>query len=123
MILKDFNKKRPAWIDKNVFLDGQLQGLFDMSFFHEQSLIPTGWTSFGSHNEKLYPRLDTRAPQPASPTDDYMPSPPGSGTASEDSSTEETPEPVPSVEVSTRMVEESSEEDAISNAQVYHSPT
>lgn len=113
-VLKKFNTKRPEWVDPAVFLDGQLQSLFDMSFFGERGVIPTGWSTVGSTPEKLFPRLDTRKPRPPTPTpsDDDMPSASGSGTASEESSAEETPDVANSVDESqTRMVDESSEEE------------
>lgn len=114
--LKKFNTKRPKWLDPAVFLDGQLQSLFDISFFSERAMIPTGWSTVGnaSENQKLFPRLDTRKPRPPTPTpsDEDMPSPSGSGTASEESSAEETPDVANSVDESqTRMVDESSDEE------------
>lgn len=112
--LKKFNTKRPEWVDPAAFLDGQLQSLFEMSFFSERTMIPTGWSTVGSAPEKLFPRLDTRKPRPPTPTpsDEDMPSPSGSGTASEESSTEETPDIANSIDESqTRMVDESSDED------------
>lgn len=113
-VLKKFNTKRPDWLDPSVFLDGQLQSLFDMSFFSERAVIPTGWNTVGSSPEKLFPRLDSRKPRPPTPTpsDEEMPSPSGSGTASDESSSEETPDIANSVdEGPTRMNDESSDED------------
>lgn len=113
-ILKKFNTKRPEWVDPAVFLEGRLQSLFDISFFAERSMIPTGWNTVGQSHEKLYPRLDCRKPRPPTPTpsDEDMPSPSGSGTASDDSSSEETPDVANSVDESqTRMVDESSDEE------------
>lgn len=95
-----------------MYLDGQLQGLFDLSFFSENTIIPSGWTSLGNGPDKLFPRLESRKPRPATTTDDEMPSPSGSGTATEDSSTDETPENAPAApKVMTRMLEESSEDE------------
>lgn len=113
-VLKKFNTTRPEWLDPAVFLDGQLQSLFDISYFSDGSLIPTGWTAVGHDNQKLFPRLDARKPRPPTPTpsDEDMPSPSGSGTASEESSAEETPGVANSNEESqTRMVDESSDEE------------
>lgn len=93
--------------------------MFDMSFFSENTPVATGWMSVGANSERLYPRLDTRKPRPTSPSDEDMPSPSGSGTASEESSTEETPEPsAPVFEPATRMLEESSEEDGFPEVKV-----
>lgn len=76
--------------------------------------------SVGSNAARLYPRLDTRKPRPASPTDEDMPSPSDSGTASEESSTEETPEPAAVVfdEPQTRMQDESSEDESFLDVKV-----
>lgn len=94
-----------------MYLEGELQSLFDISFFKEDALVPTGWHAI-STSDRLFPRLDTRRPRPATPSDDDMPSPSGSGTATEDSSTEEVDE-VPDTGAQTRMVdEEQSEEDS-----------
>lgn len=120
-IIKKFNTRRPDWIDPSVFLDGQLQQLFDMSFFTENTTLATGWMSVGGSSDRLYPRLNTRKPRPASPSDEDMPSPSGSGTASEESSTDETPEPATAVfEPATRMLEESSEEESFPAVKVSH---
>lgn len=97
-----------------MYLDGRLQTLFDMSTFSENSSLATGWSSYGGQTEKLFPRLATRKPQPATPSDDEMPSPSGSGTASEESSTDETPEAAPlDGEGVTRMAGESSDEESL----------
>lgn len=111
-VLKEFNRRRPDFINPEVFLEGNLQSLFDISFFREDALVPTGWQAISS-SDRLFPRLDTRRPRPPTPSDDDMPSPSGSGTATEDSSTEEV-EDVPDIETDfqTRMVEEVSEEDS-----------
>lgn len=84
-----------------------------MSFFQESGPVATGWASIGANMDRLYPTLDARKPRQSTPSDDDMPSPSGSGTASEESSTEETPEPAPFVsEIPTRMNEESSDDEA-----------
>lgn len=92
-----------------MFLDGRLQNIFDMSFFSETVPLATGWSSYGTAHDRFFPRLATRKPQPHSPSDDEMPSPSGSGTASDESSTDEAPEAVPFLSV-TRMEEESSDD-------------
>ncbi|KAJ0118310.1 hypothetical protein J7T55_009093 [Diaporthe amygdali] len=115
-ILKKFNSRRPEWIKSDVYLDGQLQNLFDMSYFTEDTIIPTGWHAIGTNSERLFPRLDTRKPRPSTPSqsDEDMPSPSGSGTASEESGTEESGD-VPEHEATTRMVDEPSEEESDSS--------
>lgn len=99
-----------------MFLDGQLQNLFDMSYFSEDTLVPTGWNAVGSNGERLFPRLDARKPRPNSPSqsDEEMPSPSGSGTASEESGTEESGD-VPEAGTQTRMADEPSEEESDSS--------
>lgn len=103
-----------------MYLDGRLQTLFDMSTFSENTFLATGWTSYGGMNDKLFPRLATRKPQPTMPSDDEMPSPSGSGTASEESSTEETPDAAPPIGGGvTRMAAEvSSDEESLPDVQV-----
>lgn len=112
-ILRKFNSPRPDWIKPDVYLDGQLQNLFDMSYFSEDTLVPTGWNAVGSSSERLFPRLDARKPRPSSPSqsDEDMPSPSGSGTASEESGTEESGD-VPETGAQTRMADEPSEEES-----------
>lgn len=93
-----------------MYLEGELQNLFDLSFFKEDALVPTGWHAISS-SDRLFPRLDTRRPRPPTPSDDDMPSPSGSGTATEESSAEEVDD-VPDTGAQTRMVDEVSEEDS-----------
>ncbi|KUI56295.1 putative ubiquitin carboxyl-terminal hydrolase 12 [Cytospora mali] len=109
-LLKKFNSRRPDFINPAVYLDGRLQNLFDLSFFKEDALIPTGWQAISSA-DRLFPRLDTRKPRPPTPSDDDMPSPSGSGTATEESSAEEVDD-TPDTGAQTRMVDEVSEEDS-----------
>lgn len=103
-----------------MYLDGRLQTLFDMSTFSENNPLATGWTSYGGVTDTLFPRLATRKPRPSTPSDDDMPSPSGSGTASEESSTEGTPEVAPlDREGVTRMAgEPSSDEESLPEIQV-----
>jgi ubiquitin carboxyl-terminal hydrolase 4/11/15 len=90
-----------------VFLDPELQNMFDMSYFSEQdTAVPTGWQS--TSDEAPLPRLSTRLPKPV-PSDIDMRSPtPGDG--SDESGSEESARLPASVV--TRMVEESSDEDS-----------
>lgn len=110
-MLRTFNTRRPQWLDTTVALDDQLQNLFDLSYFSENSAIPSGWSSIGSNPDKLFPRLEVRKARPQSPSDEDMPSPSGSGTGSEESSADETPDLAPTPEASTRMADESSEDE------------
>lgn len=110
-----------------MYLDGQLQNLFDMSYFSEDTLVPTGWNAVGSSSERLFPRLDARKPRPSSPSqsDEDMPSPSGSGTASEESGTEESGD-VPETGAQTRMADEPSEEESdasLPDLQACYKPT
>ncbi|CAN8096704.1 unnamed protein product [Discula destructiva] len=118
-LLKKFNTKRPDWVDPTVFLDGRFQSLFDLSFFSENTPLACSWAGYStSATDKFFPRLATRKPQPPSPSDDEMPSPSGSGTASDESSTDEAPEAAPFVGGSvTRMEEESSDDDSLPDIQ------
>lgn len=109
-LLRKFNSRRPDFINPEVYLEGELQNLFDLSFFKEDALVPTGWHAISS-SDRLFPRLDTRRPRPPTPSDDDMPSPSGSGTATEESSAEEVDD-VPDTGAQTRMVDEVSEEDS-----------
>lgn len=126
-ILKKFNRRRPDWIKPDVYLDGQLQNLFDMSYFSEDTLVPTGWQVVGTNSERLFPRLDARKPRPSTPphSDEDMPSPSGSGTASEESGTEESGD-VPETGAQTRMADEPSEEESdasLPDLQACYKPT
>ncbi|KAH7037886.1 uncharacterized protein B0I36DRAFT_72433 [Microdochium trichocladiopsis] len=54
-----FNHARPSWIDPKKFLPAELQNLFEMSYFSENSArIPTGQQSI--EDSKEYPRLSSR---------------------------------------------------------------
>lgn len=112
-VLRKFNSLRPDWVKPEVYLDGQLQNLFDLSCFSEDTLVPTGWNAVGTNGDRLFPRLDARKPRPNSPSqsDQDMPSPSGSGTASEESGTEESGD-VPETVAQTRMADEPSEEES-----------
>ncbi|KAL7798354.1 hypothetical protein V8C37DRAFT_417802 [Trichoderma ceciliae] len=110
-LLRRFNAQRPKFIQPGEFLDPELQGLFELSYFASQSdgPVPTGWGNV--ENNKTLPRLADRIPEPLTKEED-QPSPESwNSTASgnEDSSNEdESPQPE---SVQTRMMDESSEED------------
>lgn len=122
-ILYKFNRHRPRWVtDPSMFLAGELQNLFQMGYYDDTSnLIPIKWS--GSSDEKPYPSLRSRAPQPALPkrpsADRDMDSPgpweSSAGTDNEGSSPGDASSPADdnahSSEV-TRMADESDDEDS-----------
>ncbi|EPE07342.1 ubiquitin specific peptidase 11 [Ophiostoma piceae UAMH 11346] len=64
-VLREFNHHRPKWVtNPDMFLAGELQNLFDMSYYSDtsSSVIPIKWPS--STDEKIYPRLSSRMPAP-----------------------------------------------------------
>ncbi|WZH44855.1 Ubiquitin carboxyl-terminal hydrolase 12 [Fusarium acuminatum] len=112
-ILKRFNTNRPKYISPDSFLDPELQNLFELCYFTDKSCsghVPTGWSSVDHH--QLLPKLSDRIPQStpddedAASRDDESSTPSGNDDASSnDESTK--------VEITqTRMVDESSEEEA-----------
>ncbi|RFU72417.1 hypothetical protein TARUN_9848 [Trichoderma arundinaceum] len=111
-LLRQFNNQRPKFIQPGEFLDPELQGLFELSYFASQTEgpVPTGWANVD--NNRTLPKLLDRVPEELSKEED-QPSPESwNSTASgnEDSSNdEESPQPESS---QTRMMDESSEEDA-----------
>jgi ubiquitin carboxyl-terminal hydrolase 4/11/15 len=118
-LLRRFNAQRPKFSQPGEFLDPELQGLFELSYFASQAdgPVPTGWGNV-IDNHKTLPRLSDRIPEPPAKEEDE-PSPESwNSTASgnEDSSNEdESPQPE---SPQTRMVDESSEEDASPGARV-----
>lgn len=99
---------RPKWIDRDEYLDPQLQNLFTLSYFSEaDSSIPTGWQSV---NDNMLPSLASRVPQ----LDVDMRSPGATGpehdSSSEESSQQPIVDPVETAEL-TRMAEESSDDE------------
>ncbi|KAL7918893.1 hypothetical protein ACQKWADRAFT_302851 [Trichoderma austrokoningii] len=114
-LLRRFNAQRPKFVQPGEFLDPELQGLFELSYFVNQSdgSVPTGWGSV-TDNHKTLPRLSDRIPEPPTKEEEEdEPSPESwNSTASgnEDSSnSSESPQPE---SPQTRMVEESSGDDA-----------
>lgn len=107
-ILKHFNKVKPSFMDADGFLDPMLQNLFDLSYFMDSSdgAVPSGWSQVDSGRH--LPKLSDRMPQ----VEENEPSPEGWGSApsgNEESSNDEDQKPETP---QTRMLEESSEEDA-----------
>lgn len=109
-LLKEFNKKRPSWIDPAQHLPGQLQSLFELSYFTERG-FPTGWQST---DRNLLPRLSTRAPPPDSSSEQDESNSPSTWTNGGDSDRESISDQQSqaSEPVQTRMNEESSDEAA-----------
>ena len=108
-VLKQFNKKRPAFVKPDAFLNPALQNLFELSYFYSASdgAVPTGW---GLEQIKFMPKLADRMPQEndqGSPTEESCSS---NASANEESSNEDNSK---LDNPPTRMAEESSEEDAI----------
>ena len=111
-LLKKFNTRRPKWVDRREFLGPELQNLFSLSYFSEHgSIVPTGWS--GVSEDRLYPRLDSRAPPPPVADQDMgSPSAWGNGTApSDNDSSQEEQRRDPTSEFVTRMTEESDEDE------------
>ncbi|KAK4230885.1 UCH-domain-containing protein [Podospora fimiseda] len=102
-VLKQFNKRRPTWIDPQEFLPANLQNMFNMCYFQDSSAgvgIPTGWQSANHGNH--YPSLTSRLPKPVA-SDVEMRSP-GPWEGSDGSASDEATRV-------TRMNDETSEEE------------
>ncbi|CAK7263699.1 hypothetical protein SEPCBS119000_000615 [Sporothrix epigloea] len=122
-ILYTYNRRRPKWVtDPSLFLEGELQNLFEMGYFGDNSnIIPIEWSS--NTREKFYPSLHSRVPQPlATPKlssasrDDASPDPweSAGGTDNESSSPGDVASPAHNTAPSpklTRMADESDEGD------------
>ncbi|TWU76782.1 CSN-associated deubiquitinating enzyme Ubp12 [Metarhizium rileyi] len=111
LILKHFNSQAPKFTHPANFLIPELQNLFELCYFKNDTdgPVPTGWSSVD--NSRALPRLADRIPE-SSVKDHDAPSPESSnstGSGNEESGDEDetTPE-----SAQTRMMEESSEEDA-----------
>lgn len=113
-VLKHFSTKRPKFVDPDEFLDPELQNLFELSYFSDASAgggVPTGWSHVDNH--RALPKLTDRIPVfEDAEDDDASPDSSNSNTASgndEDSTNDESSK---ADEGQTRMLDESSEEDA-----------
>lgn len=137
--LKEFNKRRPRWVDPQEFLPGSLQNLFELSYFSDYnsfntapSLIPSGWRSI--EDDSALPRLSSRAPVADMSDQEDAPTPStlanGTGTDNDSSGDESVRQP-PVVQAPTRMVDEGeSDEDELASPQAVcihadgpHNPT
>ncbi|PKS12947.1 hypothetical protein jhhlp_000288, partial [Lomentospora prolificans] len=112
-ILKRFNSQRPRWVEPEQFLDPRLQNLFEMSYFSDgrnsDGVMATGWNAV--EDNKTYPKLSTRLPEPDTPVDDDTQSTGEwtNGNASDNESGSE--ESSVNAPTQTRMAEESSEDE------------
>ncbi|RDA90676.1 hypothetical protein CP533_4663 [Ophiocordyceps camponoti-saundersi (nom. inval.)] len=108
--LKHFNRRRPRFVDPEVFLDPELQNLFELCFFRNNSdgLVPTGWSVFenGSALEKLSDRVQDCTDHNSFESPDSTLSGNEDNSIEDNSNEEETGAPL------TRMTEELSDEDA-----------
>lgn len=117
-ILKVFNHRRPGFVDPEAFIHPELNQLFDLAYFHENSdgSVPTGWQKLEGYN-RTHPKVSDRIPE--SSTEDVDEASPESwnSTASgnEDSSDEDGSKDEPAA---TRMNDESSEDDMPKGARV-----
>lgn len=113
--LKKFNKRRPKWVNPNQYLNAQFQNLFELGYFSEPGRsVPTGWSGFTE--DRSYPTLSSRAPEPAASPDQDMQSPSNCSNEgdSENESSSNGDAGSQTTEAVTRMADESSEEDEAS---------
>lgn len=122
-LLRQFNTKRPAFLQPDSFLDPELQNLFELRYFYDGSdgSVPTGWSQVDSH--RTLPKVADRMPQPSIEDDQDSPESWGStASGNEDSDNEETPKTPKTETVETRMTDESSDEDDDSPVRVCANP-
>ncbi|KAH7162660.1 hypothetical protein B0J13DRAFT_16128 [Dactylonectria estremocensis] len=122
-ILKQFNTKRPRFIQRDGFLDPELQNLFEFSYFTDNAdgTVPTGWSNVDPN--RVLPKVTDRIPEPATEEEDEPNPESSNSTAStneEDSTNDESSK---ADEGQTRMNEESSEEDYLQPARVGPRPS
>lgn len=123
-LLRQFNTKRPAFLEPDSFLDPELQNLFELSYFFDGSEgpVPTGWAQVDAHRN--LPKLADRMPQPPAENDGGSPESWGSvGSGNEESSNEDTPKTSKTEAAETRMADESSDEDDRGPVRVCAGPT
>lgn len=113
-VLRQFDTRRPPFLEPESFLDPELQNLFELSYFEARDeVVPTGWQSIDNNRElpKLSDRIVEATAEDEDEDENGEASPDGSSnTASgnEDSSNENISRAEQSF---TRMVDESSEEE------------
>lgn len=107
--LKKFRTRRPKFLNPKEYLRPELQNMFDMSYFTENNdLIPSGWSAV--NEERVLPNLVERDPRLQAEI--RRAEQRGRRSRSEDSSTQGSDDDQPGIGGPTRMVEESSDEDA-----------
>ena len=119
-ILRRFDTRRPAFLDSEELLDPELQNLFELGYFPGGGeLVPTGWQSVD--NNKALPRLSDRIPEAHTVEEEQeeeegadraSPESWNSTTTDNDASSNEDDNASRPDAGQTRMVDESSEEDA-----------
>ncbi|KAK7414501.1 hypothetical protein QQX98_006612 [Neonectria punicea] len=112
-VLKRFNTKRPKFINPNEFLDPELQNMFELSYFADNSdgTVPTGWSNVDHH--RTLPRVLDRIPEPSSEREDEQSPESSTSTTSGNDEDSTNDEGSKADESQTRMLDESSEEDAL----------
>ncbi|RCI10149.1 hypothetical protein L249_8413 [Ophiocordyceps polyrhachis-furcata BCC 54312] len=108
--LKRFNRRRPRFADADVFLDPELQNLFELCFFRSNSdgPVPTGWSVF--ENDTVLEKLSDRV-QDCTDHNSFE-SPDSTLSGNEDNSNEDNSNEDETGAPLTRMTEELSDEDA-----------
>ena len=97
-------------MDPDSFLDGDFQNIFELSYFSGKELVPTGWNVVD--DDKTYPRLSSRslqifqAPKDSENDDDIA-----NGRAGSESSNEDSSASYPNHSSTTRMADESDEDE------------
>lgn len=121
-VLKLFNKRRPVFVEKDSFLEPELQNLFDLSYFTDNSdgAVPTGWSSVDA--TRALPKLADRIPEPSIEEDD-QPSPESYNSNPSGNEDESNDESQKTEEGHTRMMDESSEDEPSPAARVRKSFT
>jgi hypothetical protein len=112
-----FNKRRPKFMQPGSFLDPGFQNLFDLGYFQGvKELVPTGWGQVD--DEKTYPTLASRNPQLQQTIEDESSTEydMANGQTGSESSNEDDPFHRDAFSSTTRMNEESSDEDELAGS-------
>lgn len=68
-LLGNFNKRRPKFMVPKSYLNPSLQNMFEVGYFgNSKEMIPSGWNSVDE--EKSYPSITSRNPQVQQQEDD-----------------------------------------------------
>jgi ubiquitin carboxyl-terminal hydrolase 4/11/15 len=111
-----FNKRRPKFMQPGAFIDGQFQNMFELCYFSTNEFVPAGWQAVDE--DKSFPRISSRNPQlhqVDEPEDDHDMT---NGRAASESSNEDDRFHPETFSSTTRMNEESSDEDELAAAPV-----